>query len=280
MLRRVAGNYVTSYRVTICVLLLLSLAGTTLFGLQRRMGGGRPQFDDEGNPLVEPADANQKTEYVFARLQYPSLGGNSYWNMRGSWATDYPKADRQFVMGVRRLSRLNVRSVEEVVDLDSDKIFDYPWIYATETGHWNLTDAQCRKLREYLLRGGFMMTDDFHGTVEWEVFLRSMRRVFPDRAIVDLKDADPVFHVLYDLDQRFQVPGVQVLYTGRVAEYDGTEGVWRGIFDDDGRLMVAITHNMDLGDAWEHADMPEYPERYSSLAYRVGINYIIYAMTH
>jgi hypothetical protein len=259
--------------------LVLALLGTvTLFALQQR--GRMPQFDDEGNPLEMPKDATERTEFVFARLQYPGFGGDSFWARRGSWATDYPKADRQFVMGVRRLTRLNVRSVEQVVNLDNDEIFDYPWIYATEVGHWNLTDAQCAKLREYLLRGGFMMTDDFHGSVEWDVFLRGMRRVFPDRPISDLATTESINHVLYDIDDRFQVPGIQHLYTGRIAEYDGVEPVWRAIYDDKGRVMVAISQNSDLGDAWEHADEPRYPERYASLAYRIGINYIMYAMTH
>lgn len=259
--------------------MMAALASSLLFGLQQRRRGGLP-LDDDGNEIATPADAGEKTEFVFARMQYGSLGGDGFWARRGSWATDWPKADRQFVIGVRRLSRIHVRSVEEVIDLESEKIFDYPWIYATEVGHWNLSDADATKIREYLLRGGFIMTDDFHGTVEWDVFLRGMKKVFPDRSIVDLKNEDAIFHVLYDLDSRFQVPGIQVLYTGRVAEYDGTEAVWRGIYDDKGRVMVAICHNMDLGDAWEWADEPRYPEAYASLAYRVAINYIIYAMTH
>jgi hypothetical protein len=107
-----------------------------------------------------------------------------------------------------------------------------------------------------------------------------MSRVFPDRPIVDIENKDAIFHVLYDLDERFQVPGIIRFYTGRDYEYDGVEPKWRAIYDDRGRIMVAICHNMDLGDAWEWADAPQYPERFASLAYRVGINYIIYAMTH
>jgi len=236
---------------------------------------------EEDNPAPMPADAAEKTEFAFARLRYPSIASRGgYWGFRGSWATDYPKADRQFVQGVRRLSRIHTRSVEQVVDLDSDEIFKWPWVYAVEVGHWSLTDAQAKKLREYLLRGGFLMTDDFHGTWEWEVFMASMSRVFPDRPVVEIENTDAIFHVLYDLDERFQVPGIQMFRSGRTYEQDGVEPRWRGIYDDRGRLMVAICHNMDLGDAWEWADYPRYPERYASLAYRIGINYIIYAMTH
>ena len=149
-----------------------------------------------------------------------------------------------------------------------------------EVGYWNLTDDQCKKLRDYLLRGGFFMCDDFHGTREWSIFIHSMSRVFPDRAIVEIDNKDPIFHTIFDLDDRYQVPGEQFLRTGRMHEHDGFEPRWRGIYDDKGRLMVAICHNMDLGDSWEHADNPQYPERFSALGFRIGVNYVIYAMTH
>jgi hypothetical protein len=250
------------------------------YGFQR---GGRSLSGDGSTSLTLPADANEKTEWAFARLRYPAYtgaGGTRMWGGRSRWTTDYPKADRQFVQGVRRLTRLHTRSVEQVVDLDSDEVYKWPWIYAVEVGHWELNDEQCRKLRDYLLRGGFLMVDDFHGTFEWDVFIASMKRVFPDRAIVELENRDAIFHVLYDLDGRFQVPGAQFLRSGRTYEHDGVEPRWRGIYDDKGRIVVAICHNMDLGDAWEWADSPSYPERYASLAYRIGVNYIIYSMTH
>jgi hypothetical protein len=241
---------------------------------------GRRMFGDEEDAPIPP-DANEKTEWVFTRLRYNSFrGGSGMWGVRGSWSTDYPKAERQFVQGVRRLTRLHVRSMEDVVDLDTDEVFDRPWIYGVEVGHWDLSDAQARKLREYLLRGGFLMVDDFHGSIEWEIFMASLSRVFPDREVIDLDSKNPIFHVLYDIDQRVQVPGIVMFYTGRTYEQDGVEPGWRGVLDDKGRVMVAICHNMDLGDSWEHADMPRYPEQYTSLGYRIGINYIIYSMTH
>jgi hypothetical protein len=232
----------------------------------------------EDDPAPVPKDAYEKTEFAFARLQYPSY---SYgWNPAGTWPTDYSKADRQFVQGVRRLTRLHTRSTEQVVDLDTDEIYNWPWVYAVEVGHWRLTDAQVRRFRDYLLRGGFFMCDDFHGTREWEVFMEGMSRAFPDRPVVEIGDKDPIFHVIYDLDERVQVPGIQYWYSGRLAEKDGTVPHWRGVYDDQGRVMVAICFNQDNGDAWEWADSPRYPERYASQAYRMGVNYIIYSMTH
>lgn len=260
-------------------LLLLGLGGA-LFA-QRRFGGQRPWWYEEGYAPT-PVDSAEKTEFAFARLQYPSYGRphDSVWAMRGNWTIDYPKADRTFVSGVRRLTRIHTRSVEQVVNLDSDEVYNWPWLYVVEPGHWELSDKQAAKLRDYLLRGGFLMTDDFHGTLEWDIMMQSMRKVFPDRAVVDLDNRDAIFHVLYNLDDRFQVPGVVTFGTNRTYEYDGIEAKWRGIYDDKGRIMIAICHNMDLGDAWEWADNPNYPEKYASLAYRIGINYILYAMTH
>jgi hypothetical protein len=267
------------------ILVIAGLFGLSLWAAsQVNRGVEAFPYEIEHPESALPPDANEKTEWAFARLRYPTYTGSGL-SARGgymyySWGIDAPKAERQFVQGVRRLTRVQARSVEEVVNLDSDEIFNWPWIYAVEVGHWDLSDAQAAKLREYLLRGGFLMVDDFHGTREWEIFMRSMRRVFPDRAVVDIENKDPIFHLIYDLDQKFQVPGAQYLYTGQLYEKDGIEPKWRGVYDDHGRLMVGILHNQDHGDAWEWADNPQYPEKYASQAYRIGINYLIYSMTH
>jgi hypothetical protein len=107
-----------------------------------------------------------------------------------------------------------------------------------------------------------------------------MRRVFPDRPIVELTDDDPIFHTFWDLENRQQIPGLQFTQTGRRWEDDGFEARWSAVYDDEGRIMVAICHNMDLGDAVEHSDTPMYPQEWSAVAMRTFLNYIIYAMTH
>jgi hypothetical protein len=236
-----------------------------------------PGAEYENFPL--PPDYQEKTEFTRARLIYRSVpyGWRRY---NYSWTIDYPRSDRHLLAGIRRLTRIHTRSVEQAVDLSDDDVYNWPFLYGVEVGHWDLTDEDCKKLRDYLLRGGFLMVDDFHGTREWEVFMASMSRVFPDRSVVDLENKDAIFHVLYDLDDRFQVPGAQWFQTGRTFEQDGYEARWRGIYDDKGRIMVAICHNMDLGDAWEWSDDPAYPEKWASLAYRIAVNYTIYAMTH
>jgi Domain of unknown function (DUF4159) len=245
-----------------------------------------PGWEYENFPL--PSDWRVPGEWTFARLMYPSSRNifdrpwtPDWYNGRTNWTIDYPRSDRHLSAAVRRLTRIDARSVEEPVNPDDgDEIYNWPWLYAVEVGHWDLTNAQAAKLRDFLLRGGFFMCDDFHGTQEWAIFVASMSRVFPDRPIVDIENSDPIFHTIFDLDDRYQVPGEQFIYTHRVYEKDGYDAHWRGIYDDKGRLMVAICHDMDLGDSWEHADNPRYPEKYSALGIRIGVNYIVYAMTH
>jgi len=233
----------------------------------------------EYNDFPIPDDYAVPGEWVFARFMYRAV--ETPWGRRNNWTIDYPRSDRHLSGAVRRLSRVQARSVEEPVAAeDGDDIYNWPWLYAVEVGHWDLTDFQAAKLRDFLLRGGFFMCDDFHGSQEWEVFTASMKKVFPDKHIVDLPDSDPIFHTVYDLDDRYQVPGMQVTVTHRVAEKDGFVPRWRGIYDEKHRVMVAICHNIDLGDSWENADDPRYPEQYSALGFRIGVDYLVYAMTH
>ena len=256
-------------------LIAVALAFFSLSGVSAFQKEFREYPAIEYNDFPRPPDWQQKSEWVFGRLIYPAVVSYPRWTM------DYPRSDRHFSAALRRLTRVSARSVEQPISLDDgDDVYNWPWLYGVEVGYWNLTDAETKKLRDYLLRGGFFMCDDFHGTREWEIFTASMQRVFPERPIVDLDSGDPIFHTIFDLDDRYQVPGAQFLRSGRTYEHDGYEARWRGIYDDKGRLLVAICHNMDLGDYWEHADNPLYPEKYSALGFRIGVNYVIYSMTH
>jgi hypothetical protein len=260
-------------------LFFLAITGWGILRAQRPFKD-YPGIEYETFPL--PPDWNQKTEWTRARLRYPSfLAPHGVRDGNRRWTVDYPRSDRHLLQGIRRLTRIDTRSVEQVVDLDGDDdIFNWPALYAVEVGYWNLPDDQAAQLRDFLLRGGFLMVDDFHGTIEWANFTAGIRKVFPDREIVDLDNKDPIFHVIYDLDDRIQVPGLQYVYTHSMFEYDGFQAKWRGIYDDKGRVMVAICHNMDLGDAWENSDDPAYPEKFAALAYRIAANYMVYDLTH
>lgn len=185
-----------------------------------------------------------------------------------------------FSAGLDRLTNIDVATNGVVLQMNSDGVFDYPWIYAVEVGSLTLSNYEVKNLREYLLRGGFMMVDDFHGQFEWANFEAVMRQVFPDREIKELTEHSEVFHVLYDLTSREQIPGIRALMNNRTWEKGGRYPHWRAIFDDNGRVMVAINFNQDIGDAWEHADDARYPAPLTSQAYRLGVNYVVYAMTH
>jgi hypothetical protein len=234
-----------------------------------------------------PADYQEKTEWAFARLMFPPGPLNGYYGRDLDWHTgislwsqDFPRADRHFSLAVRRLTRIHVRSVEQLVNLDEGDEYDWPWLYAVQVGEWGLTDAQGRALREFCARGGFFMADDFHGIDEWREFETRMKKAFPERAIEDLPDTDPVFHSVYNLDQKLQIPGWSHLRDGYKNGPTGIGAHWRCIRDEKGRVMVAISYNSDIGDAWEWADDPRYPEKFSDQSIRMGVNYIVYSMTH
>jgi Domain of unknown function (DUF4159) len=265
-----------------------------LFAFQRPF---RQYISMEGYDAIPlPPDWQEPGEWVFARLMYPEhpnalFGGwrmrfQTDWRQGGtSWTQDYPRADRHFAQAVRRLTRVHVRSVEQPVNPDeTDDFYNWPWLNAGEMGDWKLTKAQAGVLREYLLRGGFLMLDDFWGAEEYARFEESMKMVFPDRPVVEMPSHDAIFHTVYDLDDRYQVPGQWGLPGARGGMFRrraiGTVAHWYGIYDDKNRVMVAISFNSDLGDSWEWADDPNYPEKYSALGIRIGVNYVVYAMTH
>jgi hypothetical protein len=231
-----------------------------------------------------PKDWNEPHDWVRARLKYVASSRpyrGRYRSRPNVWTTDYPRSDRHLLAGVRRLTRIDSQSVEQVTELDgTDDIYNWPMLYAVEVGQWSMPGDQGPMLRDFIDRGGFLMVDDFHGTQEWDVFLEGINKVFPDKRIVELDNKDAIFHTLYDLDDRFQVPGEGANRSGRTYEVDGYEARWRGIYDDKGRIVVAVCHNMDLGDAWEWSDDPSYPERFASLAYRIAMNYFVYDLTH
>jgi uncharacterized protein DUF4159 len=233
-----------------------------------------------------PPDANVPHEWTRARLMYRDYSGFGRFGFQrgaGSWTIDYPRSDRHLLYGVKRLTKIDSRSVEQPVALDNtDDVYNWPTLYAVEVGHWVFNEEEAAQLRDFLNRGGFLMVDDFHANAEWQVFLEGIKQVFPDREIVDLPNAEPIFHTLYDLDDKYQIPGAQFLRSGRTYEKDesGRPAHWRGIYDDKGRIVVAICHNMDLGDAWEWSDEPEYPAEWANMAYRIAMNYFVYDLTH
>ena len=209
-------------------------------------------------------------------------GGGGGWRFRGTWAVDYPDADFNFLKGVTRLTNIDINADPAVLRLDDDRIFEYPFLYMLEMGRGggpNFSEKEIKNLREYLLRGGFVFIDDFWGTWEWDNFYSAFARVFPDRPMVELDRDHPIFHTFYDINGPQMIPGIRGFYYNH-AEQDAEAARNRAILDNDGRVMVLINWNSDIGDGWEHTYDPEYPTKYANLAYQLGINYLVYAMTH
>ena len=233
-------------------------------------------YDDPSN--IDPPYPSGDWEFVFARMVYTGIVSRQY---IPSWTTDWPKSDRQFVLGIKRLTNIRVAEETVAVSLTNPDLYKYPFIYSVECGYWSLTDDEIKGLREYLKRGGFLFCDDFWGTYEWEIFRENILKVLPEGRISDIPLSHHIFHCYYDIEELVQVPYImQALYSTQTYEQDGYFPYCRGIFDENDRLMVMINWNTDLGDAWEHADHPDLPTRYSTYAYKIGINAIVYAMSH
>jgi hypothetical protein len=253
------------------------VAGATLSAVALAGAGvTRPgaMVAESGTVLAAPSQGRGDHAFYFTRAIYTS------WGRRATWATDYPKADQQFLTVLRRLTNLDAYNSEHAVALDDPELRRHPFLYMLEVGYMQLRQGEVDGLRDYLLSGGFLFVDDFWGSREWLNFEEQMRRVLPEYTIEELPLEHPVFRTFYEIREILQVPSINNIRRGRTWEQDGYEPAVRGIFDEAGRLMVMVNWNTDLGDAWEWAEQPDYPLKYSTFAYQMGVNAIVYAMSH
>ena len=260
---------------TVLMILCASLAVTVGIGAANSAANGEDPVE-----LDEAGDA-----FTFVRIQYNTAHGGwddgDDWGGWQTWAVDFPAADENLLRGVRRLTNIHVNKEPIVLQLDDDRIFEYPFLYMLEVGRdggLQLTSKEIENLREYLLRGGFLLIDDFWGTWQWQNFYRTFSKVFPDKPMVELDKDHQIFHCYYDIDGPQMIP--RVSNPENYPEQDVDVAINRAVLDDDGRVMVLINWNSDIGDGWEHTYNPMYPTHYANMAYRLGINYLIYALTH
>jgi hypothetical protein len=238
--------------------------------------------DRNGVPEWKNDEQFKSDVFTFVRIQYDSFGGGRG-RGGGNWATDFPDSDLNFSYRLHELTSLEVDPNGKILRLTDDELFDYPFIYIIEPGRMELSDEEVNCLRRYLLNGGFLMVDDFWGEEEYATLYENMKRVFPSREPVELPLEHEIFHCVYDLKKKPQVPSIHAWYNGYTYERpDAQEAHYKGIFDDEGRMMVIICHNTDLGDGWEREGMdPQYfKEMSEKWSYPMGINIITYAMTH
>ena len=215
--------------------------------------------------------------------QCPEFGGRNFFPPQGwGWATDTPGADCKLMGAIHRLTGQHVYPNPNYIEIMNPDLFKYPYAYIVEPGQMYFSPPEAARLREYLLRGGFLHLDDFWGLYQKQNLETELKKVFPEYSIQPLPLSHEIFHTFFDIDKIIQTPNQgNGCYGGPTWEQrDDTEPRVYGISDDKGRLMVVITYNTDLGDAWEFMDLGCYPEKYSGYAIRMGLNFMIYAMTH
>lgn len=274
-------------RRLILILLVLMMVSTTAIaqrGFGRRPRNFDPESVDRNGVPVWEVDKNFKSDlFTFVRVKYSSDDGG--WGRGGGkWAVDFPDSDLNFSYRLQELTALNVDPHGKILELTDDALFDYPFLYLIEPGDMYLSEEEVAGLRKYLLNGGFLMVDDFWGEREWHNFYENIKRVFPEFEPVELDLEHEIFHCVYDLKQKPQVPSIHGFYSGRTDDGrpDAQEPHYRGIFDGKNRLMAIICHNTDLGDGWEReGENSEYFKQFSEKwSYPLGINIVTYAMTH
>ncbi|MEC9331248.1 MAG: DUF4159 domain-containing protein [Verrucomicrobiota bacterium] len=259
---------------------------TTIIGWSQHQWSRGERDPRAGVPNWDRDEELPNDMFTFARIQYDSWGGG--WRGRGKWSVDYPESDLNMSFRLQQLTSLKVDPEGTVLNLNEDKLFNYPFIYIIEPGQLYFSEFEVKSLRKYLLNGGFLMVDDLWGEVEWKNFERQFRRVFPSRKIVDLPIEHELFQCVFPLKQKPQVPNPRTAMQGASRgitweRWDAQTPNYRGVYDDHGRLMVVICHNTDLGDGWEEESRAGewyFKEFSEPKAYPMGINIIFYSMTH
>lgn len=279
--RHVKGAAPRALRLLL-LFVLPALALLPATGQQRLEGFGFPQRERAEQPAQTAGQRQPSGEFVFTRIMYNSPFSPYGRRRGGSWATDFPEADNHFITGIREWAgtNLNVSPRPEQVGLADERLFEFPLVYIVEPGYMELSDEEAARLREYVLRGGFIFFDDFWGEVEWTNVREQMKKVLPEYEPKELPLTHPLFHSYLDIEEVVQVPNIYNAQRGVTHERDGYTPFYMGIEDKDGRLVAFFARNSDLGDAWEWINDSRYPVKYGLAAYKVGINVVIYAMSH
>jgi hypothetical protein len=235
-----------------------------------------PVAADFGPPPDVPYDnVSYDGRFTFNRLRFTPARwgpGDYVWGLDLKWNHDYPRADSHFVKILQATTSIDVRlDGSNVMALDDPELFRYPVAYVCEPGFWNFTDTEARGLREYLLKGGFVIVDDFRGR-HWNGFVEGLARVLPDARLIPLEAAHPVFDAFFRIDP----------YALDHPDFAPGAPAFHGVFEDNDptkRLMLVANYNLDIGEYWEWSDTGFIPIDLSNEAYKLGVNYVVYGMT-
>ena len=239
---------------------------------------------------------NEITEFTWMRGQYNNhgggMGGFGFRRRGGWWDTDYPDSDENFLRGVQRYTNVDTNPRNHAyIKLTDPALFEHIFLYmnwkrvpiGSSYSGPNFSPEEIEVLREFMFRGGFVMVDDFWGQPHLDDMYMEIGKIFPDREIVKLDTSHEIFHIFFDIDELAQVPGRMVTWDfGGFMRLDDPAyppEVY-AILDDDGRVMMVANYNTDLGDGWEHTFYGPYPTKYTNEAYKIGINFLIYAFSH
>ena len=247
--------------IIVAATLVVSVTAQGGFG---RRGRPAPQVDSEARVAYDG-------RFAFVRLQYGGFEGG--YRREPPWAHDYPRAERHFMRILQEITLLRLHLDESnILALDDPELFSYPVAYMSEPGFWTMNDAEVASMRSYFGKGGFVIFDDFRGD-HWDNFEQQMRRVIPDGRLLELDVSNPIFHSFFEIKS---LDFVQL--------YDrGVKATFYGMFEDNDpkkRLLLIANYNNDIGEYWEFSDQGYVPIDLSNEAYKLGVNYVIYALTH
>jgi hypothetical protein len=288
----------TKLRYLILILLMVAFVGAGVVFARRYSRRG--YSERRSVPNWTPNREFSHDIFTFVRIRYSSGYGGGYYGggygrrgrgrgygrgfSGGNWATDYPDSDLNFSFRLHQLTSMKVDPEGRVLELTDPELFNYPFIYMLEPGRLVFSEEEVECLRRYLLNGGFLMVDDFWGEAEWDNFYYEIKQVFPDREPVELPLSHQIFHAVFDLKEKPQIPsiGVALNYGVTYEREDARTPHYKALYDNKGRMMAIICHNTDLGDGWEREGENEwyFHEFSEKKAYPLGINIVFYAMTH
>jgi len=219
--------------------------------------------------LPPPTAVEPDSTFAFTRVRYGTRVGSNC-----GWEHDYPTADRNFSAILDYITNMRVHLKDSnILDLDDKRIFQNPVIYMSEPGFWTTDEGEAKSLRAYLLKGGFIIFDDFDGEPEWDNLVRQMKFIMPDHDFIRLDVSHPIFQSFYSL-KTLNIPHPML---------PGIEPIFYALFDDNttsGRMMAIANFNNDIGDYWEWSAEGLYGDAGTTDAYRLGVDYLIYEMTH
>ena len=270
--------------ITAVLLLLVGVVASAQFGFgqRRRLPEGVGAY-----PARYPPKNFEDGSFMLCKLQYTSVRFEA---MGIGWSTDYPYAGINLMIRMSELTRAHITKDENgepaywVVRLTDDALFRCPILMGSDVGTMGLSDEEPARLRQYLLKGGFLWVDDFWGTPAWTQWSQEIHKALPEYPIFDIPAAHPIRHMLFPVDEVEQVTNINNwLRTHDTSERgaDSPHADLRGIADDKGRIMVVMTHNTDFGDTWEReSESHEFFVQFSPKGYALGVDVLLYAMTH